>query len=703
MLKKDNNLLLLLVMRVPRCTITFIGITLIFCPLPTIGDPAFINGDLERVVSGSAEGWNFAWAWYPDRSGFQRWVSNLGVNASGGIMIRNNEPNNAFYGQTIPGLIPGRQYHVAAMMHLASISFNLFEHWKCGATLSRFGSSDTSEPINKAATRWESVEMNFTAESTNETIGCRLGHNSSNVEGVLYCDNFVITILGDERGEVLDESLEIPDEGLAFLDDGIESNSTGTRDEVFVPHAPNITATDSPLVDDTEGDAAVSDSPPETLTSISSTTGSPLIDDGESYTWNPEDFFPENVVISSTPDSPTINDTQSVEVFPVNFSGTYTPFNALDHWSFREFDWSDPFIVMQYTIFVLLLLAIVFIEKRIHDTKKRQVQLVNPPPIDEVKAIRKLMNRLALLNFVYQVATVLVSWCGRFHVLWDVAPWYYAMNNTETSRLIFMNNYSYHQDLPTDEELEAMGCGDMITSDGYKLEDPEDMEFVLYEYSPNAAIRGNAAFSMILGLLIYTVLSGVVAWIAKKREESLYESSLDGTLPANPIVRFFRVSVVSFFLEQVVFLLIVSQQALVLGPLEQATPQPYCLVIETPPGLDTNTYIRFFTYAILGIPVGVPFMVGGALIIRFCHRRSRGGERRRRRRRDDDDDDDGSAELLKCIIYLAGWMALITGVGLFGCWLVLGYVIGPWVHVWSRYVEEINQYTMISEWSALSS
>ena len=149
----------------------------------------------------------------------------------------------------------------------------------------RFGSFDTSGPINKAATSWKSVEMNFTAESTTETIGSRLGHNSSNVEGVLYCDNFVITILVDESSKIPDASLEIPDEGLGFLDDGSDSNALGTSNEVHVPPAPNSSAADSPLTDNTKG-TAVPDFPPEFLTPISTTTGSPLSDDGEGDAWN---------------------------------------------------------------------------------------------------------------------------------------------------------------------------------------------------------------------------------------------------------------------------------------------------------------------------------------------------------------------------------------------------------------------------------
>ena len=62
------------------------------------------------------------------------------------------------------------------------------------------------------------------------------------------------------------------------------------------------------------------------------------------------------------------------------------------------------------------------------------------------------------------------------------------------------------------------------------------------------------------------------------------------------------------------------------------------------------------------------------------------------------DDDEESCMRLLC--YLAGWALLISGVGLFGCWLCLGFGVGPWVNFSSKYTQATQTTNLLAERSA---
>ena len=168
-------------------------------------DPILKNGNLEQGRGAFADHWDVMGSWDPHRAPVVLWSPTLGVNASGGIMIRNrkDEPNDAYYAQTVHGLIPGRPYRVTALLKVeAPLTFSRANTWTCGATISRISTSwHHSDPLNEASPDWRSVEMTFTAETESHVIGCRLGYRSSLVGGTMFCDNVEIQAVSLEEQE----------------------------------------------------------------------------------------------------------------------------------------------------------------------------------------------------------------------------------------------------------------------------------------------------------------------------------------------------------------------------------------------------------------------------------------------------------------------------------------------------------------------
>lgn len=165
-----------------------------------------VNGDFTEDMVGW---YTDTWASYP--APVFLWHDSIGINASGGVMIQNLEPNDSRIYQLVDGLVTGKQYRVTGELKLQSYSWEEGQPRECGASLSVITSFyDHSMPCINEDTNdeWQSVEMIFTASGERETIGCRLGHFSSNVKGILFCDHIEIEEVVDpsnEDVEALDE------------------------------------------------------------------------------------------------------------------------------------------------------------------------------------------------------------------------------------------------------------------------------------------------------------------------------------------------------------------------------------------------------------------------------------------------------------------------------------------------------------------
>lgn len=145
------------------------------------------NGNFEVAGSDGPKEWTFG-AWNTNRATFAQELKS-GVGGSACAMIENNEPNDAWFEQTVTGLVIGAQYRVRGLIKVVSIEME--ENSNIGASISRIGTWDRSEPVNKERD-WTEVELMFTADAETTRIGCRLGYWASSVSGKILCDNFSI-------------------------------------------------------------------------------------------------------------------------------------------------------------------------------------------------------------------------------------------------------------------------------------------------------------------------------------------------------------------------------------------------------------------------------------------------------------------------------------------------------------------------------
>lgn len=50
-----------------------------------------------------------------------------------------------------------------------------------------------------------------------------------------------------------------------------------------------------------------------------------------------------------------------------------------------------------------------------------------------------------------------------------------------------------------------------------------------------------------------------------------------------------------------------------------------------------------------------------------------------------------------CVTYLAAWAMLISGLGLFGCWLVMGCAVGAWAFFYAKFVAFTQTTILLAE------
>jgi hypothetical protein len=373
---------------------------------------------------------------------------------------------------------------------------------------------------------------------------------------------------------------------------------------------------------------------------------------------------------------------------------TVTPYNAAENWSFRDLDISEPVFIFQIAFvaacaFAIVVCALQFelsrplASERHAENNPRGLQQEDEENNRQAPTVvrgSKWLKGIALVNFACKFATTFSVMVGRLVVLWQIAPEYVLKLNGETGQLVFMNIFTYLQDNPSNEELVAMGCGGLVIEDKRNFTDPgEDFSKLLWlSLDPTIFKSKVSVVSIIIGLVIYLFLQAFIGFMQFRLDLELERLRLDGQLPSNWFVRQIVLLLKNLFCGYVVFILLESQQSVVLTPLTYVTPTPYCLVIENPPGLAEEKLIEFFAWSVAGIPVGLPkIAVGGCLI--YCGL--------------DTDDFD----LVRCVIFLLGCYIMIPGIALFGCWLVLGFVVGPWSFYYSKFVFFTQTTTLLVE------
>lgn len=347
-----------------------------------------------------------------------------------------------------------------------------------------------------------------------------------------------------------------------------------------------------------------------------------------------------------------------------------------EYWAYKSFDITEPLFLVQFVILLLLASVLFYVQ---YSDKKNGVH----PGETKKKTLLLAVLQMVLQEFQH----VFIS-CGRLANLWRIGGDYIALQNNSTGHLIFghKENLEWHD--PADRILEQWGCNDAILQHpGDALEPADRVKVGIFRLSPNSGTKVLGAFSTIFGLILFIVLllfavylevivdEKINQWVEEKKDkcknepESIQKWKLMWTLLWTKIV--------SIIVEWGPILLITSQQSVVLMPLEQLTPTPYCYNIATPPGMDPQTLFRWYIFSICGIPIGIPAAIGGFFLVLWgwamlTERIERTGG-----------DDDFTVHLMVRLLGIAaigfGIFLFFSGVLLFLAWFVLGFILGPWV------------------------
>ena len=313
--------------------------------------------------------------------------------------------------------------------------------------------------------------------------------------------------------------------------------------------------------------------------------------------------------------------------------------------------------------------------------------------LSDEERLRRWQIRIGLAQFCSMVITIFTVMIGRLVVLWSIAPHYTPIMAGDD--LIYANLEAYLADGPTDAELYDLGCHSLMSRLDLSEVPPgwdPFFSFLVIELHPDMAFSGYAAFSVILGLIIYLALQGTVAWLEIKLERRINELKKRGSrnhgVLGNKFCRLLFTAIVGILASYLVFVLIESQQSVVLMPLTQVTPTPYCLVVDSPSGLPAAMLVRFFIYSICAIPIGVPAaLLGACMSGALCAGGSDTGNRR-------NDDDSG---FILALIGAAGCILLFSGLGLIGIWLFVGCGVGVWVNFDSKFISVTQTTTLLAE------
>lgn len=175
-----------------------------------------------------------------------------------------------------------------------------------------------------------------------------------------------------------------------------------------------------------------------------------------------------------------------------------------------------------------------------------------------------------------------------------------------------------------------------------------------------------------MGLLIFVGLLAYSVYIEVRFEQNVERWYRKCGLPKNRLVRWLCVNSLTLLWDYGPLLLLTSHQSVVLMPLEQLQPTPYCLVVNTPPGMSAKTLIGIYILSVYGLPAGPPMMLMGAAVGWI------GWQMLVNARHDRD------SALYVCVVGVVAmgfaFVVFLYGLIIFGFWLLAGLFLGPWVH-----------------------
>jgi hypothetical protein len=246
------------------------------------------------------------------------------------------------------------------------------------------------------------------------------------------------------------------------------------------------------------------------------------------------------------------------------------------------------------------------------------------------------------INFAFFFLFEFAFLCGRMHFLLGAAD-QFEPQRTPEHKLVYTGPAYFSGSNAT--EVRAAGCDMLVDASGQlKTLVPAESdvcELWFLKFSARLLTTGWQKFSVGLGLAIFALLSFGCCFgevMVSHRTVWWHEFGL-------------------YF----IFLIICSQQSMVLMPLTSMTPTNFCLQFSLPSGLSIERTICLWQYSAAGIPFGIPLMLGGIGALAIAA---------------------GSNEssALKGGAGLVGICIFGLGLALFGCWLVIGIGWGVWVH-----------------------
>lgn len=288
------------------------------------------------------------------------------------------------------------------------------------------------------------------------------------------------------------------------------------------------------------------------------------------------------------------------------------------------------------------------------------------------------------INLILVIATFLTwflleysFYIGRFNFLLKNASQYEAML-LPNGDLVYPGPKFYQiLGLPTDSDVSEIidsGCDFLLNKNGtspWELATVTPAPDNICSFSVLATIQisanildGFSKFSIGLGLAIFLLAQAAVLYNTCQpllRHDD--ESSGSDDKP-------WFLTLVEYSLESIFFLMICSQQSVVLIPLTMMSVSDYCFSFNMPLGFSVNKAVCYYRWSCAGIPAGLPFSLVGVLLLR-CGSQS------------------GEKNALGIMFAIAGFFVFVTGMALLGVWLCVGIGLGIYFHFGSFFLQRI--------------
>lgn len=289
---------------------------------------------------------------------------------------------------------------------------------------------------------------------------------------------------------------------------------------------------------------------------------------------------------------------------------------------------------------------------------------------EKCKRLDMICRTTEICTFLLFFGQEYIIRAGRLSVMWQLGKFYEPAFSEETGDLVYFYREYYEVSQPSDEVLEEGGCVTLISDSRNFTEAPSDTcSLIFIDLNLRLVSTWWQRFSLVLGFLIFFALQVGVFYYEDKFKQFLQKKRTHCNVFCKGFITF-----VSFPMVYILFLLVASQQSLVLMPTAVVTPRPYCLEFDVPePFLSIEQFVCFHLWSAAGIPIGIPLLFVcfiGAQFIFVCF------------------DSIGSCcdgcDLNKCLLGCGGCaliLAFVIPVILsVGSWLVLGLGFGPWIH-----------------------